>query len=99
IAASRTVRVIGPAVSWLAAIGTMPARLIRPTVGFTVTTPFWLAGDRSEPEVSVPIVAAARPAATATAEPALEPPGSTTGMPLSSRARAYGFRTWPPSEL
>ena len=44
IAASRTVRVIGPAVSWLCAIGRMPARLTRPTVGFTVTTPFWLAG-------------------------------------------------------
>ena len=40
IAASRTVRVNGPAVSWLCAIGITPARLINPTVGLTVTTPF-----------------------------------------------------------
>ena len=81
IAASRTVRVNGPAVSWLCEIGRMPARLISPTVGFTVTTPFWLAGYSSEPEVSLPIEAAHRPAATATAEPELEPPGDTIGMP------------------
>ena len=59
----------------------MPARLISPTVGLTVTRPFWLAGHNSDPEVSVPIEAAHRPAATATAEPALDPPGDTTGMP------------------
>ena len=70
--------------SWLCEIGRMPARLISPTVGFTVTRPFWFAGLSSEPEVSVPIAAAHRPAATATAEPALEPPGGTTGMPRSS---------------
>ena len=32
-AASATVRVIGPAVSWLCAIGTMPVRLTSPSVG------------------------------------------------------------------
>ena len=78
-------RVRGPAVSWLCEIGMMPLRLIRPTVGFTVTRPFWVAGLSSEPEVSVPIAAAQRPAATATAEPALEPPGNTTGAPLVIR--------------
>ena len=57
----------------------MPLRLINPTVGFTVTRPFWVAGLSSDPEVSVPIAAAHRPAATATAEPALEPPGCTSG--------------------
>ncbi len=81
-------RVSGPAVSWLWAIGTMPARLIRPTVGLTVTSPFWLAGKSSEPDVSVPIAAAASPAATATADPELDPPGVTIGTPLSSRAGA-----------
>ncbi len=86
--------------SWLCEIGRMPARLISPTVGFTVTRPFCVAGLSSEPEVSVPIAAAQRPAATATAEPALEPPGCTTGMPRSSsRDGEYGFFTWPPSEL
>ena len=84
--------------SWLAAIGMMPARLIRPTVGLTVTMPFCEAGLSREPEVSVPMAAAASPAATATAEPALDPPGPTMGMPLSSRASAKGLRTWPPSE-
>jgi len=54
-------------VSWLCAIGTIPARLTSPTVGFTVTRPFLLAGYSSEPDVSVPIEAAHRPAATATA--------------------------------
>ncbi len=70
--------------SWLWAIGMMPARLIRPTVGFTVTKPFCVAGLSKEPDVSVPIAAAQSPAATATAEPALDPPGCTTGMPRSS---------------
>jgi hypothetical protein len=42
-----------------------------------VTTPFWLAGYSSEPEISLPIEAAHRPAATATAEPELEPPVDT----------------------
>ena len=74
--------------SWLWAIGMMPARLTSPTVGFTVTTPFWVAGDSSEPEVSVPIAAAASPAATATADPELDPPGETIGTPLSSSSGA-----------
>ena len=58
-----------------------------------------LDGDSSDPDVSVPIAPAANPAATATAEPALEPPGCTIGTPLSSTATAYGFSTWPPNEL
>jgi len=42
-----------------------------------------LAGERSEPDVSVPIAAAANPAETATAEPELDPPGGTNGTPFS----------------
>ena len=38
-AASATVRAMGPAVSWLWAMGMMPARLTRPTVGLMPTTP------------------------------------------------------------
>jgi hypothetical protein len=64
----------------------MPARLISPTVGLTVTSPFCAAGDSSEPEVSVPIAAAHSPAATATADPELDPPGETSGTPRSSAA-------------
>ena len=57
---------------------------MRPTVGLTVTRPFCVAGLSSEPLVSVPIAAAHKPAATATAEPELDPPGVTTGTPLPS---------------
>ncbi len=46
----------------------------------------------------VPTEAAASPAATATAEPELDPPGSTKGVPSASSPVAYGFSTWPPSE-
>ena len=42
-----------------------------------------LAGWRIEPPVSVPVVAGTRPAATATAEPPEEPPGT--------RVRSQGF--------
>ncbi|MDQ1187941.1 hypothetical protein QE447_000444 [Stenotrophomonas sp. SORGH_AS282] len=74
-AASATLRVIGPAVSWLKEIGTMPSRLTRPTVGLSPTTPFTAAGQTMLPSVSVPTAAAARLAATATALPLLEPHG------------------------
>ena len=84
-AASATVRVIGPAVSWVAEIGRMPARLTRPTVGRRPTMPCWADGLTIEPEVSVPIVTAARPAAAAEPEPELEP--------LVPKSRSYGFRT------
>jgi hypothetical protein len=69
------VRAIGPGVSWLWAIGTMPARLSRPTVGLTPTRQQWPAGDTIEPSVSVPIAATQRLAAAAAAEPELEPDG------------------------
>jgi hypothetical protein len=90
-AASATQQVIGPAVSWTADIGTMPARLIRPTVGFRPTTPHTPAGDTMLPSVSVPTAAGARPAATAAADPELEPDGL--------RPLPCGFTVWPPSVL
>ncbi len=74
-AASATVRPNGPTVSWLCAMGTTPERLVRPTVGLMPTTPFTPPGQRMEPSVSVPKDAAVRFAATATAEPELEPQG------------------------
>ena len=64
-AASRTVRVIGPAVSWLWLIGTTWVRLTSPTVGFNPTIPFIAAGQVTDPLVSVPIAAGTMPAATA----------------------------------
>ncbi len=69
----------------------MLARLTRPTVGFSPTTPQTLAGDTIEPSVSVPTATGARPAATAAAEPELEPDGL--------RPAPCGFTVWPPSVL
>src|SRR6185436_13324876 len=90
-AASLTVRAMGPAVSWLCAIGMMPARLTRPIVGLMPTMPLTLAGQTTEPSVSVPTATAARLADTATPLPELDPHGF-----LSS---AYGFLTWPARAL
>ena len=39
MAASRTVRAMGPAVSWLCAMGMMPERPTSPTVGLIPTMP------------------------------------------------------------
>jgi hypothetical protein len=67
------VRVIGPAVSCVAEIGRMPVRETRPTVGRSPTRLCIADGETIEPDVSVPIVTAARPAAAAAPDPALEP--------------------------
>src|SRR5215467_3537173 len=91
MAASVTVRAIGPAVSWLCAIGIIPARLIKPTVGLIPTIPFAEEGQTTDPSVSVPTAAAQRFAETATPDPELEPQGF--------RSSAYGFTVWPPRPL
>src|SRR4029078_10911819 len=74
-AASSAVRVSTPIVSRVGDIGTTPYRLIRPFVVFSPVTPLRAAGMRTEPPVSEPIAAGASPAATATPEPLLDPPG------------------------
>ena len=66
-------RVIGPAVSWLCAIGITPSRLMRPMVGFRPTRPLIDEGETIEPSVSVPTPSAARLAAIAAPVPALDP--------------------------
>jgi hypothetical protein len=66
---------MGPAVSREWAIGTIPERLTRPTVGFIPTMPQQDEGETIEPSVSVPTPAAARLADTAAADPELEPDG------------------------
>ncbi len=73
MAASRTVRAMGPGVSceWL--IGTTCVRETRPTVGFIPTSPLIDAGQTTEPSVSVPTAAQAKPAATAAALPLDDP--------------------------
>ncbi|MOA01532.1 hypothetical protein D3C78_1209470 [compost metagenome] len=70
----------------------MPLRLASPTVGFIPTRKCWLAGPIIEPAVSVPIAAADRSAATAAADPELDP--LTKSLP-----GPYGFNTYPPLEL
>jgi hypothetical protein len=90
-AASRTLVVIGPGVSWLWLIGTTCMRLSRPTVGLSPTMPLTLAGQVIEPSVSVPIAAQASPAATAAPLPDDEPQGL--------RSIACGFLACPPTAL
>src|SRR5262249_18742681 len=91
IAASRTVRAIGPAVSCECEIGMTPDRLTRPTVGLIPTMPLADDGLTIEPSVSVPTAAAHRFAATATADPELDPHGL--------RSSEYGLRVSPPRPL
>ena len=74
-AASSTVRAMGPAVSWLGAIGTIPSWLIKPWVGLIPTRLWRTEGLMIEPSVSVPIPMGAISKATAAAVPLLEPLG------------------------
>jgi hypothetical protein len=55
--------------------GTTPSVDSRSKVGLTPTMFVKAAGTRPEPAVSVPSAKLTSPAATATAEPELEPPG------------------------
>ncbi len=57
------------------AIGMIPARLTRPTVGFRPTRPQVFDGDPIEPSVSVPMPTAAKLAAMAPPVPELDPDG------------------------
>ena len=75
-AASATVRVMGPTESSSESSGIRPAPLMRPKVCLSPTRPQMAAGMRTDPPVSVPSAAGARSAATPTAEPLLEPPGT-----------------------
>src|SRR5947208_10771013 len=91
VAASATVRQIGPVTSWLWAIGITPDRLVKPRVGLIPTTPQVVAGDTMEPSVSVPMAPATKLAATAAADPVLDP------EPLWSST--YGIRHCPARPL
>src|SRR5215468_10797603 len=69
-------------------MGTMPVLLTSPSVGLMPTMPHACAGLTIDPSVSVPTASGASPAATATAEPELEPDGL--------RPLPCGFTAWPP---
>ena len=60
-------------------------------MGFSPTTPHALAGQTIEPSVSVPTASGASPAATATADPELDPDGL--------RPAPCGLTAWPPRVL
>src|SRR5579885_2561465 len=72
-------------------MGMIPLRLIKPTVGLRPTTPQMDDGLTTEPSVSLPTATAQRLAATAAADPELEPDGL--------RASICGLRVCPPRPL
>src|SRR5947207_10591421 len=82
-----TSRAIGPTWSKLGASGKQPAVGTRSYVGLKPTVPQHADGIRIEPPESLPSAASARPAASAAAEPPLEPPAMRPG--------ASGFGTVP----
>src|SRR4051812_41447529 len=84
---SSTDRAIGPTWSKLGASGKQPAVGTRSKLGLNPTTPQQAAGARIEPAVSDPSAASARLAASAAADPPLEPP--------AMRPEAMGFGTVP----
>src|ERR1700761_2529021 len=90
-ATSRTLRAIGPGVSWVCEMGTICVRDSRPVVGLSDTTPLSEPGHTSEPSVSEPSAAAPRLAATAAPLPELEP--------QALRSSTLGFLTRPPMPL
>jgi hypothetical protein len=56
-------------------MGTIPLRLINPTVGLIPTMPFAEDGHTTEPSVSVPTATAQKFAETAAPDPELDPQG------------------------
>src|SRR5882724_5632809 len=77
--ASSTVRANTEAQSSVRQAGTRPAVESAPRLGFRPTMLLRPAGTRPDPAVSVPSANGTRPAATATPEPLLEPPGMSLG--------------------
>ena len=75
MAASRTVRVIGPSVSRLGLPRNIPNRLTSGSVGLSPTVLVCAAGPRIEPPVSSPIVTVAKFAAAAMPLPHEDPLG------------------------
>src|SRR3954466_14593327 len=91
MAASSTVRVIGPTRSCDHANTIPPKRLTRPNVGRSAEHPHVVAGETIDPDVSVPTPNATHPAADADAGPADEP--------LELCVRFQGFLVPPPNQF
>src|SRR5436190_8428241 len=90
--ASSTVRANTETRSSVRQAGTVPAFDTAPRLGFSPTMLPRAAGTRPEPAVSVPSANGTRPAATATAEPELDPPGISFAL-NTLRGTPYGERT------
>src|SRR5213593_2767748 len=90
--ASSTVRANTDTQSSVRHAGTTPAVDTRPRLGLRPTILPSAAGTRPEPAVSVPSASGTRPAATAIAEPELDPPGINAGS-NGLRGMPYGERT------
>src|SRR5215469_15956466 len=71
--------------------GTTPVVETSPRLGLRPTTLPSAAGTRPEPAVSVPSASGTSPAATATADPELDPPGISLGS-KALRGTPYGDR-------
>ena len=84
---------MGPGVSRVGLSGNTPYVLTRPILVFKPVIPHQDAGKRTEPPVSVPTAHGTSPAATATPEPLLEPPG------VLARWRSQGFHGVPRREF
>ena len=90
-AASSTDVAMGPIWSSDDAKASRPYLETRPYVGFSPTTPHSAAGWRMEPPVSEPSASGTMRAATAAAEPPLDPPGI--------RSICQGFLVGPKAEF
>ncbi len=90
-AQSATCRVIGPAATSPVHTCSSGSNDTRPRCGFNPNSPVLAAGIRIDPAPSVPIAPPTNPAATAAADPPLDPPGECS--------RDHGFRVTPAHEL
>ena len=107
IAASATVRAIGPGTARPASLSTPEPAGTSPRDGFSPTRPHAAAGIRIDPPPSDPGANGSSPAATATAAPPLDPPapsavsyglragGATSGLGVARAARTPGVFVLP----
>ena len=98
-AASPTERHSGPTVSKVPQSGTDPATDKRPWVVLNPVISFQADGIRTDPPVSEPIPAAARPKATEAAAPDDDPPGTTSGSFTLGEVAVIGFRPRPENAI
>src|SRR5690606_5044195 len=80
VTASDIVRARKPTVSKAALNGVTPSDGMLPVLGLNAGTPQYAAGRQTDPTVCVPSANGTWPAATAAAEPLLDPPGVCLGF-------------------